>query len=286
MAFFRLPALRHDLLTTILPPGESRYKHVRDWNLPWSLQTSSLREALLVRADSQPQHGLRQRASWLPQRMSLHGGGYFFSKVMASATAPELTQVDLRTPLRPPLQMSASASATADAVISGSGVGGDRPLASDEIDTIPLREQSMRDEGSVLRALSGNGHNSAGGIGGGISGHGGGGGSSEHELLGASASSDQWSQLWSARGVASYASAQTEKALGGKYWRERLRKRGHCFFLFLEHWMRHAGMAMGMQPGEELAWKEVRADAAPPLLTLAIIATASPCAATFSAALR
>ena len=35
IAFFRLPALRHTLLTTILPPGESHHKHVREWNLPW-----------------------------------------------------------------------------------------------------------------------------------------------------------------------------------------------------------------------------------------------------------
>ena len=45
--------------------------------------------------------------------------------------------------------------------------------------------------------------------------------------------------------------------LSGRYWRERLHKRGHCFFLFLEHWVRHVAMAMGMQPGEELNWKEV-----------------------------
>ena len=45
MAFFRLPALRHSLLVAILPIGESRHKHVREWNLPWSLQKASLAEA-------------------------------------------------------------------------------------------------------------------------------------------------------------------------------------------------------------------------------------------------
>lgn len=43
----------------------------------------------------------------------------------------------------------------------------------------------------------------------------------------------------------------------GKYWRERLRKRGHCFFLLLEHWVRHVPSAQGWQPGEALVWKEV-----------------------------
>ena len=39
--------------------------------------------------------------------------------------------------------------------------------------------------------------------------------------------------------------------------RERLRKRGHCFFLLLEHWTRHAPAAMGTQPDESTNWRVV-----------------------------
>lgn len=44
IAFFRLPPLRPILLGIILPAGENRFKHVREWNLPWSLQKTALRE--------------------------------------------------------------------------------------------------------------------------------------------------------------------------------------------------------------------------------------------------
>ena len=44
LAFFRLPTLRSTLLTIILPPGENRAKHVREWKLPWSLQPTALSE--------------------------------------------------------------------------------------------------------------------------------------------------------------------------------------------------------------------------------------------------
>ena len=47
------------------------------------------------------------------------------------------------------------------------------------------------------------------------------------------------------------------QALAGNFWRERLRKRGHCFFLLLEHWVKHTAMAMGVQPGESVDWKVV-----------------------------
>ena len=48
---------------------------------------------------------------------------------------------------------------------------------------------------------------------------------------------DQWSLLWRSR--LNSATRDSERSLGGRYWRERLRKRGHCFFLLLEHWVRH-----------------------------------------------
>eukprot|EP00965_Chrysotila_dentata_P032640 1087476-Pleurochrysis_carterae.AAC.1 len=48
-----------------------------------------------------------------------------------------------------------------------------------------------------------------------------------------------------------------ERALVGSYWRERLRKRGHGFFLWLEHWTQHARAAIGIQPDENVDWQTV-----------------------------
>ena len=78
-AFFRLPALRIELLKIILPPGESRHKHVREWNLPWSLQKSALREA--YDDSSETVVALRKRSSWFT-RSSLQA---CFTRAAASA---------------------------------------------------------------------------------------------------------------------------------------------------------------------------------------------------------
>ena len=56
--------------------------------------------------------------------------------------------------------------------------------------------------------------------------------------------------------AASLKSAQG-RALSGAYWRERLSKRGHCFFLLLEHWSAHVRVACGVQPDELIDWKGV-----------------------------
>ena len=37
---------RELLVGGFLPVGESRHKHVREWNLPWSLQKAALRETV------------------------------------------------------------------------------------------------------------------------------------------------------------------------------------------------------------------------------------------------
>ena len=57
---------------------------------------------------------------------------------------------------------------------------------------------------------------------------------------------DPWADLWQMQPGSSHSNGSMqprvfahERALAGKYWRERLRKRGHCFFLLLEHWVRH-----------------------------------------------
>ena len=80
-AFFRLPALRIELLKIILPPGESRHKHVREWNLPWSLQKSALREA--YDDSSETVVALGKRSSWFT-RSSLQA---CFTRAAASAAS-------------------------------------------------------------------------------------------------------------------------------------------------------------------------------------------------------
>jgi hypothetical protein len=50
IAFFRLPSLRATLLTAVLPDGESRHKHLREWDLSWSLHNAALRESAMAAA--------------------------------------------------------------------------------------------------------------------------------------------------------------------------------------------------------------------------------------------
>ena len=107
---------------------------------------------------------------------------------------------------------------------------------------------------------------------------------------------DPWADLWGMQpgpsqqnGSLDPRQSAHERALQGKYWRERLRKRGlpeagaptsdrprgaprrlltrsggvrrgagHCFFLLLEHWVRHVPQLVGVQPGETIDWKTVR----------------------------
>ena len=159
------------LLGAILPPGENRFKHVREWNLPWSLQRAALREgnAAPEPGDDCPP-GRRGRSSWSSSRSSARDA----RAVFASGGTP----------------------------------------------------RGRRERGGAVRE--------------------------------ADPPLDAWAALWLSQGMANAVPpAVIERALGGRYWRERLRKRGHCFFLLLEHWTRHAPAAMGTQPDESTNWRVV-----------------------------
>ena len=285
-AFFRLPALRHTLLTTILPPGESRHKHVREWNLPWSLQKAALREC--VYAPAPPSSSLARNASWLARPSDLTGdvsSGLQVGYLGASATAPQLetgssslairghtaatgavatavghaagvaTQLVADAAARlshgsqrkarfpgdmgsssplagSPQSSSASATAAQSAAATAAAVALPPPMSLGGA-ALRLAETSPLAAAEEERALS---------LEGGLE-------------LANSRSFDQWSQLWRAR--LNSATRDSERTLSGRYWRERLKKRGHCFFLLLEHWLQHTSMAMGLQPGEEVVWRDV-----------------------------
>lgn len=160
IAFFRLPPLRPVLIGIILPPGENRFKHVREWNLPWSLQKAALRDGGASAATGS--HHKDFVASGAAPRRLVSAEGHRYSSERASRS-------------------------------------------------------SGQPQGEPL---------------------------------------DAWAVLWLSHAhVAPHAAM--ERALSGKYWRERLRKRGHCFFMLLEHWARHAAVAMGTQPDECTNWKLV-----------------------------
>ena len=256
-AFFRLPALRIELLKIILPPGESRHKHVREWNLPWSLQKSALREA--YDDSSETVVALGKRSSWFT-RSSLQA---CFTRAAASAASVVSDKLS-----------GANASSTTIAVPEDGASGSDKSKSPH----VSPRASARASPRAARRASSG-----------GISGAAGSDASITSSIAtaqaraasaistrGASAASmdteplsgrpslpmetdilhlDQWSQLWRTR--LDSASVVSERMLAGRYWRERLRKRGHCFFLFFEHWLQHTTMAMGTQPGEAVIWKDV-----------------------------
>ena len=357
--FFRLPALRHTLLTSILPLGETRFKHVHEWNLPWSLQKSSVHEAEHAHTHLDPVAGA-QRANWLsrqyanaqcnvsPAEASLQSAVAYAARLDqrelgGSMSAAQLTHSTNVTPL--------SSGGLGSPAMGGAVAGGAdeswasspaalRRAATQDIDTPPssgtserspratrrmTHEGSSTDAAATRRAAMdlANDQPSSTSFKSGVarrhsttSGparNGGGGGT----CLGAAAIAmsdanggargadpveersksldapmnsgrvlDQWTQLWGMRLDSS--SNAAERNLSGRYWRERLHKRGHCFFLFLEHWVRHVSLAMGMQvrapphhapplplpfqtslltfdgllairmqPGEELVWREV-----------------------------
>ena len=174
IAFFRLPRLRPTLLAIILPPGENRFKHVREWNLPWSLHKAALKDG---RGDTYATVTEPPTAP-IPERVSKHHDAY-------------------------------GSGGTTHRSVS--------PLSSSRLSLHPA-------PGPL---------------------------SVEDPL-------DAWAVLWMSQGLAkAVPQAAVERALTGKYWRERLRKRGHCFFLFLEHWARHAAVAMGTQPDECTNWRVV-----------------------------
>ena len=251
IAFFRLPTLRSTLLTIILPPGENRAKHVREWNLPWSLQKTALSEPGAVLSVEDVGSGSRSRDD----------------KGLARAAA---TAVAWAAGVRPGVENSPGLQAQRD--LNGSFDGD-----LDEIEvaiTTRSRELSSACLEAMDTSFGGGGGGGGAGFGGGVARH----ESNEPSLLPKrlsmvapprtnSATIDPWSMLWRDYGLllsdstqASQAAAQevlAERVLAGRYWRERLRKRGHCFFLFLEHWTRHVGVAMCMQPGEEVNWRTV-----------------------------
>jgi hypothetical protein len=160
------------LLAIILPPGENRFKHVREWNLPWSLHKAALRDG--------------------------RGDTY------ATATEPKTAS------LPPPPRVSTDphhSGGTACCSVS--------PLTASRFNIAPASAA-------------------------------------------ASEPLDAWAVLWMSQGLAKCVpQAEVDRNLAGKYWRDRLRKRGHCFFLFLEHWARHAAVAVGTQPDECTNWREV-----------------------------
>lgn len=175
IAFFRLPRLRPTLLAIILPPGENRFKHVREWNLPWSLHKAALKDG---RGDTYATATEPKPASLPPQRVSAHGD-------------PE-----------------------------GSGGTPRRSIS-------PLTAARFNMHGAPASAV-------------------------------VSDPLDAWAVLWMSQGLAqAVPQPEVDRNLSVKYWRERLRKRGHCFFLFLEHWARHASVAVGTQPDECTNWRMV-----------------------------
>ena len=333
--FFRLPALRHTVLTAILPIGESRHKHVREWNLPWSLQKASLFEAELADEPQLLSLPNPQRASWLarqyannsvcrsPAQTSLSSvGGVIAARVEhvlgASATAPELSSVASVATRSGSPRAAAERTAAPRAergVAPGSPravaescsplLGGGSPPKRSSMGTStsksslgkpssPVRRRSA-DPAATIAAMDIAANNAAvcanasigstaaaaaastaGGsaacgptsLGAAALAHADAAGGDDPDeqrskslekpaQSGAGARSlDQWTQLWRMR-LDSSSNATDHSTLNGRYWRERMHKRGHCFFLFAEHWVRHTSMAMGMQPGEELVWKEV-----------------------------
>ena len=325
--FYRLPSLRNTVLTAILPIGESRHKHVREWNLPWSLQKASLAEAEVADETQMLSLPNPQRASWLarqynnsvccsPAQSSLSSvGGVITTRVEhvlgASATAPELSSV-ASVATRSGSPRAAAERTAAPRAERGVAPGSPRAVAescsprlvggsptkrssmgapSHGKPSSPVRRRST-DPAATLAAMdvaannkavcanASMGATSATSTGGGRDACGpislgaaalahadAAGGDDPDEQRskslekpaqsGAGARSlDQWTQLWRMR-LDSSSNATDHSTLNGRYWRERMHKRGHCFFLFAEHWVRHTSMAMGMQPGEELVWKEV-----------------------------
>ena len=182
VAFFRLPALRTALLQVILPDGENRFKHIREWNLPWSLQTRALAGAGCI-----------------------------------------------------PSSDSASSAVGAAAVRSPARPGPNGTLCS------VLFTSTTKAPPGPLSLHTARGHVAADG------------GSHRYE----------WAALWARvegamePGRKAALAAAAQRALGGRYWRERLSKRGHCFFLLLEHWSAHVRVACGVQPDELIDWKGV-----------------------------
>lgn len=243
MAFFRLPALRHTLLTTILPPGESRHKHVHEWNLPWSLHKAALRESVDLLATSSasftcdPPCFRRNRLWDVLMGSTAAVGNHGTDRVSDSHVAPRR-----RIPVSRVTNDAFTAhgsfsvptpSKTASRLDARFQVGTGSPeVTTANSDTSPPMPASLgltalveglcsppMDEIAEFRAL------------------------------------DQWSQLWRSR--LNSATHDSQRLLGGRYWRERLRKRGHCFFLWFEHWLSHVWMATGVQPGEEVVWRDV-----------------------------
>lgn len=173
IAFFRLPRLRPTLLAIILPPGENRFKHVREWNLPWSLHKAALKDG---RGDTYAT-ATEPKANLPPPRVSTHADPHHSGGTSFRSISP-LTASRFSMHIAP-------ASAASE----------------------PL---------------------------------------------------DAWAVLWMSQGLAkAVPQPEVDRNLSGKYWRDRLRKRGHCFFLFLEHWARHAALAVGTQPDECTNWREV-----------------------------
>ena len=217
IAFFRLPALRHELLTTILPPAESRHKHVREWNLPWSLQKSSIAEAA---ADHFVPHAKAPSAASL----SGQAGGYA-ERMAWRMSLPSLPTRNAPA-VAPPLPFGSTDSLASEFVgleFAGMHAQDDASYLEGQLRAQPFSQLSPATT-----------------------------------LTGASATRvDQWSALWSSRQGISSSFSGADKVLGGKYWRERLKKRGHCFFMLLEHWVQHVPMAMGVQPGETVQWQDV-----------------------------
>ena len=246
LAFYRLPALRHELLTIILPAGESRYKHLREWNLPWSLHKFSIRESepLVPISTSAPKDINGGLASWLSMRRLNR------PRANSSLTSSDKPSVPHSSPL-PPSMPSALPTSSPPLERGDLSNMSDVPFAFGEHESSRWDDDEggsgsqvspphrRREPGSAkLQPLSNSAH-----------------------LMDASqrdaTPADQWIQLWSTRVGLDSSSTSSERILGGRYWRERLRKRGHCFFLFMQHYLQQASLAMGVQPGEEVVWKHL-----------------------------
>ena len=305
MAFFRLPALRHSLLVAILPIGESRHKHVREWNLPWSLQKASLAEAEQTeqRPRKNGRSGAPERAPWLARNQSN------LTLSPAQPSPGSILQSSQSMPAPRPGELGGSATApqlssttsvtcttkNGGGAAPGGGGGGANGQKKSPRSSPRIARRNTVGEATVAAAMAASAASCAQAYpvdGNGKSANGGSAappqlpppavvaGVAPTTSLGAAALAlsdadekskslelpersiggrgvervDQWTQLWRTRLDSS--SSSSERTLSGRYWKERLHKRGHCFFLLLEYWMRHVSMAMGMQP-EGGAWKEV-----------------------------
>ncbi|KAL1520173.1 hypothetical protein AB1Y20_023643 [Prymnesium parvum] len=233
ICFFRLPTLRDVLLETILPHGENRHKHVREWNLPWSLQKSALAEV----SHAQGARGgarVQQRSPTLAEalRSTVEAVTKLSVPVHSAGPSREGSKHIVHDGNARSLSPAVAADAQRHVSMASSvfeklgATNGGRSVEVNGVAHVGESDADTTGEGEYVSMLQ--------------------------------KRADRWAKLWSAHSEdAAMVERRVERALAGKYWRDRLRKRGHCFFLLLEHWMRHVPTAMGWQPGEAVAWKEV-----------------------------